>query len=118
MRAGAIDDEERVRRVLGEIAFYESTMRKVHRTRHVALPEPFGTADIEQHEPRFARPERFVNVPAVRLESEQRFKVCECSRGIRGRYFSDVRAVHHIRHVSLLLLRSVRRGERDFERQE
>ena len=62
-------------------------MRKIHRTRHVALAEQFGTAYVKQHEARFARLECLVNVPAVCFESEQSFEVCTGYRGIRGRHF-------------------------------
>ena len=92
-------------------------MRQVYGARNVTGEKLFRTPHIEQHEPWLGRRERGVNVPAVRFESEQSFKVRKGSRGIRGRYLGDMRAVHRIRHVSPPD-RSVYPEERDFERQE
>jgi hypothetical protein len=93
-------------------------MRKTHRSGNVALPKEFGTAYIEQHEPGFTPFQRFVNVPAVRFKSEQGFKVRKRRRGIRGRDFGDRRAVHGIRHLTLLLATACIEAMHDCERQE
>src|SRR5207253_5600609 len=69
VRACAVDDEERLGRVLLERARGNARMRQVDCAADVTAAEELGAADVEEDES--AGLERGMDVPAVGLELEQ-----------------------------------------------
>ncbi len=70
MRAGAIDDEERIRRIGGEALGRERAVRDVDGARHVALGEELGRADVDEDEAGRAGAQGLCDVRAIGLEGE------------------------------------------------
>src|SRR6266849_549952 len=84
VRTAAIHDEQRVRRVRGEMALVDLSVRKIDGAPDVAFGIKLRTAHIENHESRILGLQRLVDVIAVGLESQQSVKVRDRLLGSGG----------------------------------
>ena len=83
VRSVAVDDEERVGGVRGQILLVDLSMRQTDGTRHVPLLERLWRTHVEQNEAlRVA--ERGMDIPAVGLVGQQALEVCARGGGIGG----------------------------------
>ena len=75
MRAGAIRNEDRLSRVLGQLCVNDLSMRKMVGSSNVGSGKLIWSAHIEQDEIMRASGECMVDVPTIRFELQNGFKV-------------------------------------------
>src|SRR6185312_6418554 len=71
MRAGAVDDEERLRRPRVHSRGRDLAVRQAERPADVTLAEVLGAAHIEQNESGWVGGKSLVDVPAIGLQPKQ-----------------------------------------------
>src|SRR6185437_16871373 len=89
MRAGAVDDEERLRRPRVHSRGRDLAVRQAERPADVTLAEVLGAAHIEQNESGWVRGKSLVDVPAIGLQPKQPLEMRKRLAARRRRDGSD-----------------------------
>jgi hypothetical protein len=88
MRARAVCDEKRLKRILGELRRHYLAMQKVQRAWHVATHEMRRATDVEQNEvdgKRVVALKRRMDISAIGFERQRSTEVSERYSTIGGR---------------------------------